>query len=57
MVMSCNVDDVCYVWGDADNDNEVVFIAHQVDPNLIECHPSTTLVLPWYFPGTALALS
>lgn len=40
-VMSANLEDVTYVWGDSAEDDEVVFVTHQTSPqasDLIECH-------------------
>eukprot|EP00039_Didymoeca_costata_P009170 m.121280 g.121280 ORF g.121280 m.121280 type:complete len:729 (+) comp14386_c0_seq4:334-2520(+) len=36
--MSCNIQDISYIWRDIDAQTDVVFITHQYDPVLIECH-------------------
>lgn len=38
LLISANVKDVSYIWGDAEHDDEMVFITHQNNPSLIECH-------------------
>lgn len=38
LLISANIKDVTYIWGDAEHDDEMVFVTHQTTPTLIECH-------------------